>query len=82
MILEISVHKHPHIMTNFLFLVIFGLLLIATPVNAIIAKDGACQILNFFSYSKSDRPSPFTNIFTPETLPQVAYSLCKCREIC
>lgn len=62
-------------MTNFLFV---GLLLIATrTINAIIAEDGACQILNYFSYSKSDRPSPFTNIFTPETLPQVAYSLCK-----
>ena len=66
-------------MKNFL---LYALLLIATPmINAIIAEDG-CQILNYFSYSKSDRPSPFTNIFTPETLPQVAYSLCKCREIC
>ena len=64
-------------MTNFLFVGL--LLLIATPsiINAIIAEDGACQILNYFSYSKSDRPSPFTNVFTPKTLPQVAYSLCK-----
>ena len=48
--------------------------------NAIIANDGACRVLNYFSYSNPE-PGPFHSMYTNEILPPISYSLLAASEL-